>query len=1738
MRVVTAGPWILFPVLLAVSGCEVNLSVPDGAMILCATTDECPDAMVCVETLGRCVRADDPDRLGPALVDASVQPAVAKAGTAVRLTVTFDEPLARPPVVEATGPAQAGALNLTTASGEGSTYTALFVVDETTTEGEWTFTASALDTRGNPSTLEVGRITVDRTAPAVTGLAFDVASAAATALVHLSADFDEDVTLEAVSLLDAKNELRATLDTDDALTSLPQGGARLALALALETFALSHGDALTVELTARDQAGNLTVARSPALLIDDEAPVVTAFTTSDGQIVGQREITLVIGGVGATQMRLAGDVLPTAQTFGWVPFATSATVTLTAGGAEKSLSLTLRDEAGNDSAETTLVLTVLDGPTLSEPLLSAPAGQSAVKNGDLLTIGGAGDAGASIVSAHVVRVSDGQVIQTLGAGEVVIDDTGALSGRFVLTGAAHGELVAVEVVLTVRGRASLPAASRSPALAVDLLPPAPVDPTKVVLVEREAALVAPGVEDAFHRFELEALDGATVDARQVLVYGDLAQAPVATAQVTAGGGFETLEVPFVAAQRYHLTTIDHAGNESAATTVTVPRATGVVVTPRPVRAGSPVKVVFTTNLRLRARPEVTVDGRAATYLSGDRDKVGGDTFTFQYTPSGDEREGPDAALVLIHLAPSTSLLASPSVGFDAAHASFDFTPPTFGALQLQQNPPGSADRIVGAAISDSAGGVVLPLTAWPVALEALGEDGEIYGTATAQPDGSFSVDVGDNTADGFRLRARDAAGNETVSALLRNDRTPPVLLSLTVEPPAQRSGEPVSVTLRLRDDLETPPPALTLPGGAASLVDASVENDELVFAYSYTPTQEVDPEGANTIEVHAVDPGGNVATAQSSVRFDFTPPTSAPTTPGGQAVWNGHPSILGRASDEATGVSQVLLSVRDSDSGQWFDGADFDSSEEVLLPAVGTTAFSTDGIGFVDGHTYELNTRAVDGAGNVQSQPGVATFTFDADSLDGPVEPEAHSIGSGNVLVRWQAPASTTVVSYRVYYADAAYPGPPWSDEGALEGPSPVTTTDTSLLLTGLPPGRYGIVVTAMHEGGVESAFSATVEADANVWHWRNPPLTSVGLSAVVAVDDETFVAVGGGGLILRSTDAGASWKFVESGVTGALKSLWSRGPILVAAHTGGLLRSSDAGVTWTSVGPEDWFFDVVSGSNEPCPQAPEPCVFHAITQSKIHRSVDGGLTWTSKTTSMDLRAISASGSRVIVGEFGRRVLISGDEGETFATKTALSSNHILNLVYTDGDRWFATGLNPQAASHEMRYSSDGSSWTNSASLGSSHAVLDILQVDDSLMIVTAGGIYQSTNGGVSFTRRLNASRQAALCRGQEATISVGQNLYRSTDLTTWTQTDPEINAGLSSCVAAGGAVIALGNASVWRSVDDGASWSRIQSVTSHELRVVHRSGQRAFAAGMAGRAFSSGDGGRTWYPESLGTSPLTAFAADGDTWVVAGGSGQIYRSGDAGVTWSQATGTGTLGYNQVFGRDGTFIATNDEEIRRSPDGGRTWKRVRSTLWPVVSLWGNGGTWVAAGDNLLLISEDDGLTWTNADGETNLSFRSVSGYGDTLIASAEGGHVKYRLDASSGWQAASVQRQPGYTDPNFSLADLSVVGWHTTDGVAWVGVSSNGVVRTTNLVEGFIARGGPVSATPHHLPVAIAGNAEYVIITTPSGLRYSRDLGVTWESGPEAIPVGMGRVSGLWMGADGKALVVGPSSAIISLDLP
>ncbi len=105
--------------------------------------------------------------------------------------------------------------------------------------------------------------------------------------------------------------------------------------------------------------------------------------------------------------------------------------------------------------------------------------------------------------------------------------------------------------------------------------------------------------------------------------------------------------------------------------------------------------------------------------------------------------------------------------------------------------------------------------------------------------------------------------------------------------------------------------------------------------------------------------------------------------------------------------------------------------------------------------------------------PAGTTPPADSTGTTPPAGATPPAASTGKVTLSWDAPASTDIVGYKVYYkADSAVA--PLNGAGAVEGASPVNVSkQTTATITGLDRSRvYYFAVTAYNSAGQESAYS------------------------------------------------------------------------------------------------------------------------------------------------------------------------------------------------------------------------------------------------------------------------------------------------------------------------------------------------------------------------------------------------------------------------------------------------------------------------------------------------------------------------------------------------------------------------------------------------------------------------------------------------------------------------------------------
>lgn len=431
-------------------------------------------------------------------------------------------------------------------------------------------------------------------------------------------------------------------------------------------------------------------------------------------------------------------------------------------------------------------------------------------------------------------------------------------------------------------------------------------------------------------------------------------------------------------------------------------------------------------------------------------------------------------------------------------------------------------------------------------------------------------------------------------------------------------------------------------------------------------------------------------------------------------------------------------------------------------------------------------------------------------------------------------------------------------------------------------------------------------------WLDRSPPLPSQLNGSGIAVDpanpNTVMASFRGdfvGGAVWVSTDGGGQWTNRSAGLP--------NNPINTVVHDGsrfligggrlfasqfvGLYATSNLGVQWTPVHNASWpRLMVDSIAIDPA----NPNVILAATAGTgVNRSVDGGQSWqtgiggTATLTTRSVRFMPGSSMRVLVGADSTGVLRSENAGNNFVAASA--------------------GI------RELNTTAIQSNPLNPEELAASYAGEN------------NGGVYTSTDAGRNWTLEpLPPTRYHTVAFAPNGTLyaaSIGpssvaaEGLYRREGNGAWTPLGPDQGPLFETSVLAiafdpdnplailiGGAdsgSVQGNEATIWRSVNAGASWSkRFEAQPGDEVRDLQtRSGGSVVAAidgttvPQQGGALRSANGGIDWTPALQGLPGFArrgrvCLAADNQfmlaVWISYPGSSRVYRSVD-GASW-QAT--------------------------------------------------------------------------------------------------------------------------------------------------------------------------------------------------------------------------------------------------------
>jgi len=234
-----------------------------------------------------------------------------------------------------------------------------------------------------------------------------------------------------------------------------------------------------------------------------------------------------------------------------------------------------------------------------------------------------------------------------------------------------------------------------------------------------------------------------------------------------------------------------------------------------------------------------------------------------------------------------------------------------------------------------------------------------------------------------------------------------------------------------------------------------------------------------------------------------------------------------------------------------------------------------------------------------------------------------------------------------------------------------VSTYAGSAVVHGIGEGSAFVIAAS---GSVADTALVLVASAQTGW-FRQTSSTSFQLNDVYFLaDGNTGWAVGEGGTIMKSTNAGYAWTREVSNTSSSLNGVWftSTTEGWAVGASGTVLHTTDAGTTWTRISPNpaaSSFNDVVFTDHNHG--------WAVGTGGAIVRTTDAGVTWTRVfPTSYALRsvAMNGGGSGWAVGDNGT-IVGTHDAGATwFVVVPAVTSTALHAVRFRDANHANAAG--------------------------------------------------------------------------------------------------------------------------------------------------------------------------------------------------------------------------------------------------------------------------------------------------------------------------------------------------------------------------------------------------------------------------------------------------------------------------------
>lgn len=600
-----------------------------------------------------------------------------------------------------------------------------------------------------------------------------------------------------------------------------------------------------------------------------------------------------------------------------------------------------------------------------------------------------------------------------------------------------------------------------------------------------------------------------------------------------------------------------------------------------------------------------------------------------------------------------------------------------------------------------------------------------------------------------------------------------------------------------------------------------------------------------------------------------------------------------------------------------------------------------------------------------------------------------------------EAPIAVHAASGTIYVASLGGGVLKSTDWGASFVPRNAGLSSLALSSMVMAPNDPNILYAGSFDGGTfKSSDGGTTWAPTA--DRSNAPLT-------MAIDptnpNVVYVGVngnGGGGAVRKTTDGGATWSVVSTGIPNAAVFSLSVDPrdprVLYAGSTGsGAFKSTDAGATWRALTIETTVHSIL---------------VDPVDSSRVYAGGNGGGVYVSRDAGASFAAVTVPGDGVVLAlaRFGRLLYagtastglwVSPDEGTSWFAST-ITGGTVLSLsadanggVHAGTGRRgalsaFAGGIlfapiavpNLQACLCQNVYGvtvspadpryllvatndggmiesrDGGTTWGDAGTRGFTAraprpAAFDPL--DPSRIYAgafTGSGFFRSTDGGATWTRRdfgpatIHTTGVTVDPADRAVYVSTLQSggVWKSADLgETFQRVDGQVaggallnlnGRGIAADPGRAGVVFHAGTTGVWRTLDAGATWTRVSTVSSLSVAVDPTDSRNVYVGTQSAGVLKSIDGGTTFAATNGGLTELRTsrggkvvmHRANPRVLYVGTEGGGVFRSEDAGASWRAVNGglgnLTTLSLSIDPGNPSTLYAGTPTGIYKTTSGG------------------------------------------------------------------------------------------------------------------------------------------------------------------------------------------------------------------------